>query len=77
MTICFQKTPEKKKVVQAGWMHYDQSKKKYMRLNKGGGTRNTEVSVDAHTLDIIDAVKSVLFPEHENCHGKRADMYVS
>jgi hypothetical protein len=75
----FSEKPEKKKVVQAGWMHFDQSKKKYitMRLNKGGGTRNIEVAIDADRLDIIDAVKAVFFPEHENCHGKLADMYIS
>lgn len=74
-----QTNPEKKKTILAGWMHYNHATEKYVtvRVNKGGGIRNIDFSLDAGRFDILASLKAVFFPQGENCHGHLSTMHVS
>ena len=50
--------------VQLGWLHYNDKQKRYVavRQNKGGGTREISLSIDATADSIIETGKELFFP---------------
>lgn len=52
------------KRVQLGWLHYSDKQKRYVavRQNKGGGTRDISLSIDATADSIIETGKELFFP---------------
>lgn len=52
------------KRVQLGWLHYSDKQKRYVavRQNKGGGTRDIFLSIDATADSIIEIGKELFFP---------------
>ena len=60
------KAPEGRgtKRVQLGWLHYSDKQKRYVavRQNKGGGTRDISLSIDATADSIVETGKELFFP---------------
>ena len=52
------------KRVQLGWLHYSDKQKRYVgvRQNKGGGTRDISLSIDATADSIIETGKELFLP---------------
>ena len=51
--------------VQLGWLHYNDSKKRYIavRQKKGGGTREIYLSPDVTVVHVIETGKELFFPD--------------
>ena len=58
--------------VQLGWLHYNDKQKRYIavRQNKGGGTRDINLSPDATADIIIETGKELFFPDGVSAFGK-------
>ena len=62
--------------IQMGWLHYDEQRGRYVsvRLNKGGGSREVDVPLNADVPQMIDIAKDIFFPDGKTTFGPLADM---
>ena len=59
-----------------GWLYYDEQQGRYIavRLNKGGGSREVDVPLNADVPQMIDIAKDLFFPDGKTTLGPLADM---
>jgi len=72
------KTRHKRKFsrIQIGWLHFDEHGGKYvaMRLNRGGGTREVDVPLNADVYEIMQTAQDIFFPDGRCDFGAISDM---
>ena len=73
---CTGKQPqtEKNKKVQLGWLHYDEraQKLKSVRMMKGGGSRDVDMSMDSTRDEILQESIKLFFPDGESTFAGKA-----
>ena len=64
------------KKVQVGWMHYNEDQQRYVavRMSRGGGTRDINMSVQANIEMVLNTASSVFFPDGKSCFGNLDEM---
>ena len=62
--------------IQIGWLHFDEHGGKYvsMRLNRGGGTREVDVPLNADVYEIMQTAQDIFFPDGRCDFGTISDM---
>lgn len=66
----------KTRKVLIGWLHFDDDKKCFVsvRANKGGGTREVDVSLSAREEHVINIAKDIFFSDGQSTFGSHQDM---
>ena len=76
-----EKAQEKVKTrkIQIGWIHFNEQQERYIsvRLQKGGGTREVHVPLNANVQKIVDIASEIFFQNGMSTFGALEDMEVS
>ena len=66
-------------IVEFGWQHWDINKKCYttVSISNGGGTRRRKFARDTSLKDVIEAMKSVYFPNGKSLSKGRLSLLLS
>ena len=65
--------------IQIGWLHFDDQLGRFvaMRLNRGGGTREVDVSLCADVNEMIHIAQEIFFPDGRCTFGALSEMDVA
>lgn len=71
-----EKGVQKVRKVLLGWLHFDEEKKSYVsvRMNKGGGTRDVDIKLNAGKEEIINIAKAMFFSDGQSTFGPEEKM---
>jgi len=71
-----EKGVEKMRKVLLGWLHFDEEKQSFIsvRMNKGGGTRDVDIKLNAGKEHIIDIAKGIFFSNGQSIFGPEEKM---
>lgn len=71
-----EKGAEKMRKVLLGWLHFDEEKQAFVsvRTNKGGGTRDVDIKLNAGKEHIIDIAKAIFFSDGQSTFGPEEKM---
>ena len=69
----------KTRKVQTGWLHFSDDHQRYIlvRLQKGGGTREVDVPLNADIQQIIQIAEEIFFSDGRCIFGALEDMEVA